>query len=79
MASFWLVKTSVEVLSVKFSWVSFLLPQFLNSFLATNTQNNEVLALKTEETKSKHAQLLFEAKVMKALQGGGSHNELIDC
>lgn len=39
-------------------------------FMATNTQNNEVLALKTEETKSKHAQLLFEAKVMKALQGG---------
>jgi len=39
-------------------------------FMATNTLNNEVLALKTEETKSKHAQLLFEAKVLKALQGG---------
>jgi len=39
-------------------------------YMATNTQNNEVLALKTEDSKSKHAQLLFEAKVLKALQGG---------
>jgi len=39
-------------------------------YMATNSQNNEVLALKTEDSKSKHAQLLFEAKVLKALQGG---------
>jgi serine/threonine protein kinase len=39
-------------------------------YMATNTQNNEVLALKTEDSKSKHAQLLFEAKVLKSLQGG---------
>jgi casein kinase 1 len=39
-------------------------------YMATNTQTNEVLALKTEDSKSKHAQLLFEAKVLKALQGG---------
>jgi casein kinase 1 len=39
-------------------------------YMATNTQTNEILALKTEESKSKHAQLLFEAKVLKALQGG---------
>jgi len=39
-------------------------------YMATNTQTNEVLAMKTEDSKSKHAQLLFEAKVLKALQGG---------
>lgn len=39
-------------------------------YMAVNTTTNEVVALKTEDSKSKHAQLLFEAKVLKALQGG---------
>jgi casein kinase 1 len=39
-------------------------------YMATNTRNNEVFALKTEDAKSKHAQLVGEARVLKALQGG---------
>lgn len=34
------------------------------------TPNNELLAAKIEDSKSKHPQLIFEAKIMKFLQGG---------
>lgn len=42
---------------------------FGDIYLVT-TQNGEILAAKMEDSKSKHPQLIFEAKVLKILQGG---------
>ncbi|EAS06784.2 kinase domain protein (macronuclear) [Tetrahymena thermophila SB210] len=41
---------------------------FGDIYLATNTETKEIVAVKLEDSKSKHPQLLFEAKIMKALQ-----------
>ncbi|XP_064964456.1 casein kinase 1-like protein 2 isoform X3 [Musa acuminata AAA Group] len=39
-------------------------------FLGTNIQTNEEVAIKLENVKTKHPQLLYESKVYKILQGG---------
>eukprot|EP01016_Furgasonia_blochmanni_P009126 TRINITY_DN13778_c0_g1_i3.p1 TRINITY_DN13778_c0_g1~~TRINITY_DN13778_c0_g1_i3.p1 ORF type:complete len:424 (-),score=94.25 TRINITY_DN13778_c0_g1_i3:169-1440(-) len=39
-------------------------------FLARNVQTNQEVAVKMEEIKTKHPQLIYEAKVIQALQGG---------
>ncbi|GKV35738.1 hypothetical protein SLEP1_g43963 [Rubroshorea leprosula] len=39
-------------------------------YLGTNIQTNEVVAIKLENVKTKHPQLLYESKLYKMLQGG---------
>ncbi|XP_044471935.1 casein kinase 1-like protein 3 [Mangifera indica] len=39
-------------------------------FLATHVDTNEIVAVKIENNKTKHPQLLYEAKIYKNLQGG---------
>ncbi|KAG4948018.1 hypothetical protein JHK82_041193 [Glycine max] len=39
-------------------------------YLGTNTQTNEEVAIKLENVKTKHPQLLYESKLYKILQGG---------
>ncbi|XP_044463893.1 casein kinase 1-like protein 3 [Mangifera indica] len=39
-------------------------------FLATHVESNEIVAVKIENNKTKHPQLLYEAKIYKHLQGG---------
>ncbi|GLU22396.1 hypothetical protein SLE2022_384760 [Rubroshorea leprosula] len=39
-------------------------------YLGTNIQTNEEVAIKLENVKTKHAQLLYESKLYKMLQGG---------
>lgn len=39
-------------------------------FMATNNTTGEVVAIKTEEVKSKHAQLAFESRIYRTLEGG---------
>ncbi|GJS29143.1 casein kinase 1-like protein 2 [Tanacetum coccineum] len=39
-------------------------------YLGTNVQTNEEVAIKLENTKTKHPQLLYESKLYKILQGG---------
>ncbi|KAG4961467.1 hypothetical protein AAZX31_13G329500 [Glycine max] len=39
-------------------------------YLGTNTQTNEEVAVKLENVKTKHPQLLYESKLYKILQGG---------
>ncbi|XP_042406199.1 casein kinase I-like isoform X1 [Zingiber officinale] len=39
-------------------------------YLGTNTQTNEEVAIKLENTKTKHPQLLYESKIYRVLQGG---------
>merc|ERR1719248_248649 len=43
---------------------------FGDIYLAVNIQTGEEVAVKLESTKSKHPQLLYEAKLLKHLQGG---------
>jgi len=38
---------------------------FGDIFLATNNENGEIVAIKMEDSKSKHPQLLMECKIMK--------------
>lgn len=38
--------------------------------MATNNTTGEVVAIKTEEVKSKHAQLAFESRIYRTLEGG---------
>jgi casein kinase 1 len=39
-------------------------------YLGTNIQTNEEVAIKLENVKTKHPQLLYESKLYKVLQGG---------
>ncbi|RXI05945.1 hypothetical protein DVH24_017987 [Malus domestica] len=39
-------------------------------FLATHTETFEIVAVKIENSQTKHPQLLYEAKLYKILQGG---------
>ncbi|CAK8537726.1 unnamed protein product [Lathyrus sativus] len=41
-------------------------------YLGTNIQTNEEVAIKLENVKTKHPQLLYESKLYKVLQGGTS-------
>ncbi|GKV35747.1 hypothetical protein SLEP1_g43970 [Rubroshorea leprosula] len=41
-------------------------------YLGTNIQTNEVVAIKLENVKTKHPQLLYESKLYKMLQGGST-------
>ena len=43
---------------------------FGDIFLATNNENGEIVAIKMEDSKSKHPQLLMESKIMKQIQNG---------
>jgi len=42
---------------------------YLDIFLGTNVTTGEEVAMKLESTKSKHPQLVYEAKLYKILQG----------
>ena len=41
-------------------------------YLGMNTKRHEPVAIKLEQTKTKHPQLLYESKLYTALQGGGT-------
>jgi hypothetical protein len=62
------VKLAVAVL-VKFTSVS---NYFLN-LVGINVINAEEVAIKLEPIRAKHPQLEYEARVYKALAGGGKH------
>jgi casein kinase 1 len=44
-------------------------PVFPDIYLGTNVSTGEEVAMKLESTKSKHPQLVYEAKLYKILQG----------
>ncbi|PWZ12269.1 hypothetical protein Zm00014a_014082 [Zea mays] len=47
-------------------------------YLGTNIQTNEEVAIKLENVKTKHPQLLYESKIYRILQGGkGDYNVLV--
>lgn len=49
---------------------------FIDIYLGTNVTSGEEVAMKLESTKSKHPQLVYEAKLYKILQGAvGTYNE----
>ena len=41
-------------------------------YLGVNVHNNEEVAIKLEEVKTRHPQLLYESKLYRILQGGAS-------
>eukprot|EP00331_Platyophrya_macrostoma_P023287 CAMPEP_0176453420 /NCGR_PEP_ID=MMETSP0127-20121128/29217_1 /TAXON_ID=938130 /ORGANISM="Platyophrya macrostoma, Strain WH" /LENGTH=92 /DNA_ID=CAMNT_0017842255 /DNA_START=27 /DNA_END=301 /DNA_ORIENTATION=- len=43
---------------------------FGDIYLANNVQTNEEVAVKMEDSRSKYPQLIYEAKILHALQGG---------
>jgi serine/threonine protein kinase len=43
---------------------------FGSIYLAKNVQSNSDVAIKIEEVKAKHPQLLYEGKILQNLQGG---------
>lgn len=48
-------------------------------FLATHVDTNEKLAVKVESVKAKHPQLMYEAKLLKHLQGGAGIAQVYFC
>ncbi|ONK66589.1 uncharacterized protein A4U43_C06F9930 [Asparagus officinalis] len=46
-------------------------------YLGTNVQTNEDVAIKLENVKTKHPQLLYESKLYRILQGGSDYNVLV--
>jgi serine/threonine protein kinase len=52
---------------------------FGDIYLAQNTQTNEEFAVKLEEANTKYPQLIYEAKIIHALQGGIGIPNLIWC
>lgn len=46
-------------------------------YLGMNTKRHEPVAIKLEQIKTKHPQLLYESKLYTALQGGGTILNLI--
>jgi casein kinase 1 len=47
-------------------------------YLGTNIHTNEELAIKLENVKTKHPQLLYESKLYRILQGGSNDSYLLN-